>query len=100
VFPGPGPRCRTPSCGGVEWPSVQPLRAPPQPGDPAAHPRSCWALLPSGPDAVRRLTLHRFRAAVRPAVCRAHGVRQCRRDECPVYRAELQRGKMLDAAPC
>ena len=42
-------------------------RAPPRPGEPAAHVRICLALLPSGPDAVRRLRLHRDRAAVRPA---------------------------------
>src|SRR3954469_566297 len=42
-------------------------RAPPQPGAPAAHLRVCLALLPSGPDAVRKLKLHRVRAAVRPA---------------------------------
>src|SRR5688572_10322687 len=39
--------------------------APPQPGRPAAHLRVYLALLPSGPDAVRRLKLHRLRAAVR-----------------------------------
>ena len=33
---------------------------------PAAHVRIYLALLPSGPDAVRRLRLHRDRAAVRP----------------------------------
>jgi hypothetical protein len=33
---------------------------------PAAHVSVCLALLPSGPDAVRRLRLHRFRAAARP----------------------------------
>src|SRR5262245_25261444 len=38
----------------------------PRPGEPAAHVRICLALLPSGPDAVRRLRLHRVRAAVRP----------------------------------
>src|SRR3954452_14973129 len=40
----------------------------PRPGEPAAHVRICLALLPSGPDAVRRLRLHRDRAAIRPAV--------------------------------
>ena len=35
------------------------------PEKPAAHVSDCLALLPSGPDAVRRLKLHRFRAAVR-----------------------------------
>src|SRR5690606_34711024 len=39
---------------------------PPRPGAPAAHLRDYLALLPSGPDAVRRLKLHRVRAAVRP----------------------------------
>jgi hypothetical protein len=34
------------------------------PEGPAAHVSVCLALLPSGPDAVRRLKLHRFRAAV------------------------------------
>src|SRR6476661_3799154 len=43
------------------------LRALPRPGEPAAHVRICLALLPSGPDAVRRLRLHRDRAAVRLA---------------------------------
>ena len=43
------------------------------PEKPAAHVSVCLALLPSGPDAVRRLILHRFRAAVRRAgsVCHA-----------------------------
>src|SRR5688572_14631491 len=41
-------------------------RVPPRPGAPAAHLRVYLALLPSGPDAVRRLKLHRVRAAVRP----------------------------------
>src|SRR5262252_7701796 len=39
-------------------------RIPPRPGRPAAHVRIYLALLPSGPDAVHRLKLHRFRAAV------------------------------------
>src|SRR3954454_18396961 len=44
-------------------------RCPPHrdPEKPAAHVSICLALLPSGPDAVRRLRLHRFRAAVRRA---------------------------------
>ena len=37
------------------------------PEAPAAHFSDCLALLPSGPDAVRRLRLHRVRIAVRPA---------------------------------
>jgi hypothetical protein len=37
------------------------------PEEPAAHVSDCLALLPSGPDAVRRLRLHRVRAAVRSA---------------------------------
>ena len=37
------------------------------PEGPAAHVRICLALLPSGPDAVRRLKLHRFRTAVQSA---------------------------------
>src|SRR5436190_21539988 len=37
------------------------------PEGPAAHARIYLALLPSGPDAVRRLRLHRFRTAVQPA---------------------------------
>src|SRR5262249_28150015 len=40
------------------------LRTGPRPGRPAAHFRIHLALLPSGPDAVRRLKLHRFRTAV------------------------------------
>ena len=42
-------------------------RAHRDPEGPAAHVSVCLALLPSGPDAVRRLKLHRFRAAVRRA---------------------------------
>src|SRR5580765_8493727 len=42
-------------------------RARPRPGGPAAQHRIDLALLPSGPDAVRRLNLHRFRTAVRHA---------------------------------
>jgi len=34
------------------------------------HLRVCLALLPSGPDAVRRLKLHRVRAAVRLTHCK------------------------------
>ena len=41
------------------------LRIEPRPGGPAAHVRIYLALLPSGPDAVRRLKLHRFRTAIR-----------------------------------
>ena len=37
------------------------------PEGPAAHVRIYLALLPSGPDAVRRLRLHRFRTAVQSA---------------------------------
>src|SRR5438067_2669684 len=37
------------------------------PEEPAAHFRIYLALLPSGPDAVRRLKLHRFRTAVQSA---------------------------------
>src|SRR5437762_13854064 len=37
------------------------------PEEPAAHLRIYLALLPSGPDAVRRLKLHRFRTAVQSA---------------------------------
>ena len=37
------------------------------PDKPAAHVSNYLALLPSGPDAVRRLKLHRVRAAVRLA---------------------------------
>src|SRR5947209_12178233 len=40
-------------------------RARPRPGRPAAQHRVYLALLPSGPDAVRRLNLHRVRTAVR-----------------------------------
>src|SRR6058998_3842852 len=47
-------------------PEVESPWAPPRPGAPAAHLRIYLALLPSGPDAVRRLRLHRARAAVRP----------------------------------
>src|SRR4026208_425596 len=37
----------------------------PRPGAPVAHCRVYLALLPSGPDAVRRLKSHRVRAAMR-----------------------------------
>src|SRR5438105_15781096 len=37
------------------------------PEGPGAHVRIYLALLPSGPDAVRRLKLHRFRTAVQSA---------------------------------
>src|SRR5205809_2482403 len=40
-------------------------RIRPRPGRPAAQHRIYLALLPSGPDAVRRLNLHRVRTAVR-----------------------------------
>ena len=43
-------------------------RARPRPGGPAAQHRIDLALLPSGPDAVRRLNLHRVRTAVRHVV--------------------------------
>src|SRR5437867_3345036 len=43
------------------------LRSPPRSGVPAAHGRVCLALLPSGPDAVRSLALHRLRTAVHSA---------------------------------
>src|SRR5439155_9567370 len=43
------------------------LRTGPQSGMPAAHSSICLALLPSGPDAVRRLELHRFRTAMQSA---------------------------------
>jgi len=39
--------------------------ARPRSGGPAAQSRIYLALLPSGPDAVRRLNLHRVRTAVR-----------------------------------
>jgi hypothetical protein len=47
----------------------------PRPGGPAAQHRFDLALLPSGPDAVRRLNLHRVRTAVRRA-----GYRKCSTD--------------------
>ena len=40
------------------------------PEEPAAHVSDYLALLPSGPDAVRRLRLHRVRAALRPVTIR------------------------------
>jgi len=40
------------------------------PDDPAAHVSDYLALLPSGSDAVRRLKLHRVRAAVRAVTTR------------------------------
>ena len=42
------------------------------PDEPAAHVSDYLALLPSGPDAVRRLKLHRVRAAVRPVATRGN----------------------------
>ena len=59
----------------TEWPvgsgpEVRPStcrrRSHRDPDGPAAHVRLLLALLPSGPDAVRGLTLHRVRAAMRP----------------------------------
>ncbi len=51
------------------------------PEKPAAQVSDCLALLPSGPDAVRRLKLHRFRTAVRcsgpSATVWSHGIHQC-----------------------
>ena len=49
------------------------------PDEPAAHVSDYLALLPSGPDAVRRLKLHRVRAAVRPVTTRGRGQSICRR---------------------
>ena len=47
------------------------------PEKPAAHVSIYLALLPSGPDAVRRLKLHRVRATVRPiAMGRTFSVRR------------------------
>ena len=46
------------------------------PEGPAAHVSDYLALLPSGPDAVRRLKLHRVRAAVRPVITRVEIVAQ------------------------
>src|SRR6476661_4905276 len=68
------------------------LRALPRPGEPAAHVRICLALLPSGPDAVRRLRLHRDRAAVRPA---AASILKCTRG--PPHR-QARRIMLLDCA--
>ena len=67
------------------------------PEEPAAHVRNCLALLPSGPDAVRRLRLHRVRAAVRPA----------RNSECTLppgtrqagYFTTMSTGEELEAGP-
>src|SRR5215470_17275150 len=50
-------------------------RTPPRPGRPAAHVSDYLALLPSGPDAVHRLKLHRFRVAVRPTTTEVVSVR-------------------------
>ncbi len=43
------------------------------PEEPAAHLSDSLALLPSGPDAVHRLRLHRIRAALRPVTTLANG---------------------------
>ena len=56
---------------------------------PAAHVSVCLALLPSGPDAVRRLKLHRFRAAVRRTIVISlsqvrHARLQCQSNSEPV----------------
>src|SRR5438876_8588583 len=61
------------------------------PEGPAAHLSIYLALLPSGPDAVRRLKLHRFRTAVQSAraivlhfmVCGRSGVRGFGRSQVP-----------------
>jgi len=44
------------------------------PEEPAAHVSDYLALLPSGPDAVRRLILHRVRAAPRPVTSSSGGI--------------------------
>src|SRR5437867_2065083 len=62
--------------GDVDTPEVESLWGPPRPGAPAAHLRVYLALLPSGPDAVRSLRLHRARAAVRPTCRRTSRSRQ------------------------
>ena len=49
------------------------------PDEPAAHVSDYLALLPSGPDAVRRLKLHRVRAAVRPVTTRGKAQSNWRR---------------------
>ncbi len=48
------------------WRSGQVAGPSRDPEEPAAHVSDYLALLPSGPDAVRRLRLHRVRAAPRP----------------------------------
>ena len=50
------------------------------PDKPAAHVSNYLALLPSGPDAVRRLKLHRVRAAVRLATAEGSLSLRRRRD--------------------
>src|SRR3954470_15820102 len=66
-FQGRGRGAESPALLGVR-------RIPPRPGRPAAHVRIYLALLPSGPDAVHRLRLHRFRAAVQSVVGRVYYV--------------------------
>src|SRR5262249_36610987 len=76
-------------------------RAPPRPGGPAAQLRDYLALLPSGPDAVRRLTLHRVRAAVRRAAANPsillHGNREAELNFGPAGGTSLVRGAGLQS---
>src|SRR5262245_33895822 len=65
------------------------------PEKPAAHVSICLALLPSGPDAVRRLILHRFRAAVRRAGPIA-ALRRAASDQCTLFLPKG--GDRIDAA--
>ena len=58
------------------------------PEEPAAHVSDYLALLPSGPDAVRRLILHRFRAAVGAAVIGG----------LPVYVVSVRQGKRRETS--
>ena len=60
------------------------------PDKPAAHVSDYLALLPSGPDAVRRLKLHRVRAAVRLATTEQTARSLSRRDVRVVEGARLE----------
>ena len=73
---------------------ASPSRAP---EEPAAHVSDYLALLPSGPDAVRRLRLHRVRAAPRPVT--TPWATRCPTGDVPVYRRVTDRSRARPGPP-
>ena len=67
------------------------------PEEPAAHVSDYLALLPSGPDAVRRLRLHRVRAAPRPVT--TPWATRCPTGDVPVYRRVTDRSRARPGPP-